>query len=150
MSYLQSLPKELLNIIDLYLNVHFWIVLNQLLRLKYIQSWTSVDLPNVLKDRYASCLDELNVKYMEKLTCPGMILYEIYYQIPESQVITCDILLKYINGTFNRYNNNELVIAKANKTLKDIGCKKQIVLHSLVTHMNPFSYDTKYIIVDID
>ena len=113
--YIDALPKELRTELQYYINYRYWTVFNQLLKLNNIQSFTKDELPTQLKQRCSHYFSELNVKYVEVLEGNWLSLFEIYYQIPETEVVTVDTLVKYINTVFNyRYVPHLADIVKLN------------------------------------
>ena len=150
MNYIDSLPKELRNLLDYYKNYPYWNAFNELLKNHYCQSTTTDNLSSLLKEKFSGPLDALNIKYSENFErLQGNInkWYEAYYQVPETQIITVDILVKYINEEpiINPYR-----IACINKVLKDSYCIMQIVTHLTLSEKRPYSYTERYIAVDIN
>lgn len=142
-TYINTLPKELRTELQYYVNYPYWSTFNQLLKWNRIQSFTSDELSVQLKQRCSHYFNELDIKYVEVLKGSWWSLYEIYYQIPHTEVVTVDTLVKYINTVLNyRYAPHLADIGNLNVMLKELNCEEQIVAYSLGT-------ETKYVAVKL-
>ena len=125
------LPKDLKIELQYYTNYPYWFILNKMVREhSLLSSYISHELYELLYQNFGYSLDELNIKYIKILKRNDLILYEIYYYVPNSQLITLDTLVKFVNAIKPK-QYNKVQLGDVNRMLKEFDCLAQIVKHSI-------------------
>src|SRR5581483_8254772 len=133
MSYLDILPKELRNELELYTNYIFWLWLNRLNKHNYISKYGFEKEDRKDLKKYISPLyEQLGIPYklIYKITQydDKNLLTEFYYDIPNTHLITFNDLLYFLNNnTSARYPYTINNIVDINQNLKSFGFPYEIV-----------------------
>lgn len=134
MYYPDTLPKELRDELQYYVNYPYWKCLNELLWNMYVQNASSTEGSTILGRRYTYFLTNSNIKHITVIKEGGHIcMYDVYYQVLNTELVTTDVLAKCINLLYeNRFNELSHIfrIGTMNKMLTNFGCKEQIVYYA--------------------
>lgn len=136
MIYIDILPKELRDILDLYINFPLWCVFDKILRDNYIVTDGHndlIDISKMLKENYAKHLDKSNIKYKEIFVGPYYKdRYHVHYELLSTQLVTIRTLVNYFNNVSNSspsYAVSSYQIADINSLLRDLQWEEQILTH---------------------
>jgi|SRR5581483_7603410 len=136
-TYIEALPKDLRDLLDYYFNYPYWTILNKICENVGVYSYNGEHGQQLLQHQTLTYFElNIHINYIHKKV-EKYNSYRCYYAVPETQLITLEKLLEFLNNCYRTYDLKgdpfriDYRIPHINEDLKNLSCKEQIVLYRI-------------------